>query len=300
VPVAPTIGRQPNGQPVLEGQSVTFAVVASGAAPLSYQWQRNQVALAGEVGTTLVLPAVTLAEDGDRFRCVVTSVVGSATSGEATLTVSPLPMNDPPTAAADGYAVDEGGSVVTDAASGVLANDTDADADALEAALLSGPANGTLTLAADGSFSYQHDGSETLSGSFVYEARGKVVGKVSIGNQTSYTLSGLDGGQTYYIVVTAHRASGLEESAFSNEIVVEIPLAAFTGSPEGGVSPFTVAFSDASTGNISSWSWNFGDGTTSTAQNTSHISEPRTCTRNYRDSGGGCVVSSTSRSLVPG
>ena len=30
------------------------------------------------------------------------------------------------------------------------------------------------------------------------------------------------------------------------------------------------------------------------------ISEPQTCARNYRDSGGGCVASSTSRSSVPG
>ena len=61
---------------------------------------------------------------------------------------------------------------------GVLSNDTDPDGDALEAVLLGGPTNGTLALAADGSFSYQQDGSETLSDSFVYEARGKLVGKV--------------------------------------------------------------------------------------------------------------------------
>ena len=142
----------PRDRSLLDGQSATFTVVASGTAPLSYQWERNHGAagiweeLAGEIRAMLVLPAVTLAEDGDRFRCVVTNVAGSTTSAEATLTVSPLPLNDPPTAVDDGYAVDEGGSVVTDAASGVLANDPDdPDGDALEAALLRGPANGTLT-----------------------------------------------------------------------------------------------------------------------------------------------------------
>ena len=40
-------------------------------------------------------------------------------------------------------------------APGVLANDTDADGDALAALLVSGPAHGSLTLNADGSFTYQ-------------------------------------------------------------------------------------------------------------------------------------------------
>ena len=40
---------------------------------------------------------------------------------------------------------------LTVAAPGVLANDTDVDGDALTAVLVTGPANGTLTLNADGS-----------------------------------------------------------------------------------------------------------------------------------------------------
>jgi hypothetical protein len=43
-------------------------------------------------------------------------------------------------------------------APGVLANDIDADGDALAAVLVSGPAHRTLTLAADGSFAYVPDG----------------------------------------------------------------------------------------------------------------------------------------------
>ncbi len=48
------------------------------------------------------------------------------------------------------------------------------------------------------------------------------------------------------------------------------PSAAFVGSPTSGCAPFTVNFTDQSTGDITSWSWNFGDGGTSTAQNPSH------------------------------
>jgi len=48
------------------------------------------------------------------------------------------------------------------------------------------------------------------------------------------------------------------------------PVAAFTGSPTSGVAPLTVIFTDSSTGSPTSWSWNFGDGGTSTSQNPSH------------------------------
>jgi len=48
------------------------------------------------------------------------------------------------------------------------------------------------------------------------------------------------------------------------------PSAAFTGSPTSGDAPLTVSFTDASAGEITGWSWNFGDSPTSTAQNPSH------------------------------
>ena len=40
------------------------------------------------------------------------------------------------------------------------------------------------------------------------------------------------------------------------------PVASFTGSPTSGVVPLSVTFSDTSTGSITNWSWNFGDGGT--------------------------------------
>lgn len=48
--------------------------------------------------------------------------------------------------------------------------------------------------------------------------------KVSIGNRTSYTLSGLESGKTYYIAVTAQRGTSSIESNFSNEVSVRIPF----------------------------------------------------------------------------
>ena len=39
------------------------------------------------------------------------------------------------------------------------------------------------------------------------------------------------------------------------------PAADFTATPTSGVAPLTVGFSDQSTGSITSWTWNLGDGT---------------------------------------
>ncbi len=47
---------------------------------------------------------------------------------------------------------------------------------------------------------------------------------VFAGSQTSYILSGLESGKTYYIVVTAHAAIGFDQSVFSNEVSGKIPI----------------------------------------------------------------------------
>ncbi len=48
------------------------------------------------------------------------------------------------------------------------------------------------------------------------------------------------------------------------------PTAAFTASPSSGTAPLTVQFTDTSAGSPTSWSWDFGDGGTSTSRNPSH------------------------------
>jgi len=90
----PTITMQPSDQTVIEGQPATFNVSANGTAPLSYQWQRNSVDIAGAIGSSYTISTATLADSGARFRCVVTNGLGNATSNEGILTVTPSP---PPT-----------------------------------------------------------------------------------------------------------------------------------------------------------------------------------------------------------
>ena len=45
----------------------------------------------------------------------------------------------------------------------------------------------------------------------------------------------------------------------------------FQASPSSGVAPLKVQFTDTSTGSLTSWFWNFGDGTTSTNQSQSTV-----------------------------
>jgi|GEM_PF-5415064 len=78
-------------------------------------------------------------------------------------------VNDAPLAVGETYATDMDTPLVV-AAPGVLANDTDPDGDPLAAVKDSDPANGTLTLNADGSFTYTPNALFVGIDSFTYHA----------------------------------------------------------------------------------------------------------------------------------
>lgn len=107
-------------------------------------------------------------------------------AGEVTLTLRDTAEveNTAPTAADDSYEVQTGGQLNIDAAAGVLANDGDADGDALTAVIAEGPSSGTVTLAEDGSFSYSPDAGFVGSDSFTYTASdgqgGSATGSVTL------------------------------------------------------------------------------------------------------------------------
>jgi len=91
-PVAPTITTQPGSQTVTAGQTATFSVVASGTAPLSYQWRKNGVSIAGATAASYTAPATTTSDNGSTFAVVVTNTAGTVASAAATLTVNPAPV----------------------------------------------------------------------------------------------------------------------------------------------------------------------------------------------------------------
>ncbi len=92
---APAITNHPASVTTSVGGSATFTVTASGAAPLSYRWQRNGVDIPGATAASYTLSPVQVADSGARFRAIVTNAYGSATSDAAELTVT---SNRPPTA----------------------------------------------------------------------------------------------------------------------------------------------------------------------------------------------------------
>jgi VCBS repeat-containing protein len=74
--------------------------------------------------------------------------------------------NRPPVAVDDSATTNQGTPVTI----GVLANDSDPDGDPLTAILVNGPSHGTLTLNADGSFTYMPDADYGGSDTFTYVA----------------------------------------------------------------------------------------------------------------------------------
>jgi len=85
--LAAAITGQPTHFPTLSiGAIVSNRVVASGAAPLSYQWRRDGVPLDARTSATLILTDLQLADEGD-YTVIVTNLGGSVTSQVATLTL---------------------------------------------------------------------------------------------------------------------------------------------------------------------------------------------------------------------
>jgi VCBS repeat-containing protein len=94
---------------------------------------------------------------------------GTLNSNVATVAINVTKVNTPPVAVNDSYSTNED-TVLNVPAKGVLANDTDADGDALTAVFPTNPSHGTLTLNTDGSFTYKPTLLYSGPDSFTYRA----------------------------------------------------------------------------------------------------------------------------------
>lgn len=120
---------------------------------------------------------------------------------QAVVNLTGTPVDDLANAVDDTYTTAVGTELVVTAAVGILFNDTDAEGDVFTASLLTDVSDGTLALAADGSFSYTPDPEFEGEDNFTYQVTG--------GDSATVTLSvGVPQGVPVTFGLVAAYASG--------------------------------------------------------------------------------------------
>ena len=90
--IPPGISAQPQNTTNVVGTTASFTVIATGTAPLSYQWQfngtnlTNNVCISGALTNSLTISNVLMSDMGD-YRVIVNNAYGVTNSGVATLKV---------------------------------------------------------------------------------------------------------------------------------------------------------------------------------------------------------------------
>ncbi len=162
-----TITTQPSSGSIVAGQSISFVGRVSGRSPYRYSWRfsggspshATTRAVAVRYDTAGTYRATLDGRDRRGRSCSAGVSIRVAQSG-----------NQAPQAQAESYSLNQDQSLNI-AAPGVLANDSDADGDALTAVLVSGTSQGSLTLNANGSFSYAPNAGFSGQDSFGYQVR---------------------------------------------------------------------------------------------------------------------------------
>ena len=148
-----------------DGDTLTAALVSGslsgGGLSFNTDGSFDYTPVAGFVGTATF--RYTASDGFDSSNEATVSITVNSTGGGG---------NAAPVAVADSYTVGKGLTLTVAAATGVLANDSDADGDTLTAVFVSGPTTGTLeAFGTDGSFTYKTpDANFTGDVTFVYQA----------------------------------------------------------------------------------------------------------------------------------
>ncbi|ACL17071.1 PKD domain-containing protein [Methanosphaerula palustris] len=93
------------------------------------------------------------------------------------------------------------------------------------------------------------------------------------GNNTSLPIINQEGqGNTYSLSWGSNDSRNVTPTVnvTPTQPATHSPVAQFQATPLTGSAPLSVSFTDLSTGSPANWSWNFGDGSTSTLQNPQH------------------------------
>src|SRR5262249_56619044 len=86
-PAPPMIITQPASVTVTAGRVARFTVVATGPAPLKYQWKKNGTDITGATRPAYNTPPTTALDNGSVFAVTVSNRAGSVVSNDAILTI---------------------------------------------------------------------------------------------------------------------------------------------------------------------------------------------------------------------
>jgi serine protease AprX len=152
--------------------------------------------------------------------------------------VSVAPPNRAPAAANDSFSTSSGATLVV-AAPGVLSNDSDPDGSTLTAVLTSGPASGSLTLNANGSFGYSPSAGFAGTDTFVYRA---FDGALYSNNATVSIMVNAASNLPPMAAADSATAPVRKNTAYTP---VVISVLANDSDPDGGLDPATVSIAAA-------------------------------------------------------
>ena len=132
------------------------------------------------------------------------------------------------------------------------------------AAFTASPPSGNAPLTV--SFTNQSRGSRPNPTSYFWDFGDGAISR-EVSPTRIYTTAG-----TYLVKLTAENAKGFSTATTTitvagPPVAASAPVASFTASPTSGNAPLAVSFSNQSTGNPTSYRWQFGDGGTSTETN---------------------------------
>lgn len=208
------------GEALVVTMSPPAGVTATaGATSVPATWNSN--------GQSFVIPLSTTVTTAAASGSVGFKVVGASSGYDVTAggsqydVIVDCPANTAPTGVADSYATDEDTAKVV-AAPGVLGNDTDPQGDALTAELVGGPVHGTVSLAADGSFTYTPDADYSGPDSFTYKAKDPG-GLTSADTTVSLTVT----------AVNDAPVAGDDSASTDEELAVDVQVLENDSDPEG-------------------------------------------------------------------
>ena len=160
---------------------------------------------------------------------------GSLDSNSAIVTISILPINDPPVANDDDYTTIED-TLLNISTPGILTNDTDIENDPLTAVLVNDVTHGTLNLFSNGGFEYIPDNNYHGTDTFTYKAND--------GNDSSNTAT---------VIITINSVndpprvpSNPNPADGETNIPVEIIISWIGGDPDGDDVTYDIYFGDSS------------------------------------------------------